>query len=170
MYSQLSLWPYCMLSLTSLAKPLCLTCPCALLYAMRRGRGGVGARADLAGPYLPADADAGWELENEDTALVRRQQLGPERPEWIQRQQQEEEEQKLLAMAQALQKGRKERRKEGKKKHKKKKKVKREKARRQHSESSCSSDSASSGASDSGSSRERRRQRKAKKGKQKKRH
>lgn len=86
--------------------------PCSELLpkcmpAVYRGRGGSGARSEMPGPYLPAGEVAGRELENEDTELVRRQQLGPNPPDWLQRQrqQQEEEEQKLRAMAAALQRG-----------------------------------------------------------------
>ncbi|KAL4435873.1 hypothetical protein ABPG77_000635 [Micractinium sp. CCAP 211/92] len=128
-----------------------------------RGRGGSGARAEMPGPYLPAGEAASWEPENEDTELVRRQQLGPDLPDWLQRQRQQEqekEERELLAMALALQrggKGRKERRK-GKRR------------RRSGSEDSSRDGSSRDSDEDSDSARvsQRRQQRKEKRKKKEK--
>ncbi|KAI7846125.1 hypothetical protein COHA_000386 [Chlorella ohadii] len=136
------------------------------------GRGGVGSRMDVPGPYLPPPGEGNAELDNEDTAVVRRQALGPERPQWLQqqqeqqqraeaaaerqRQQREREERKLLALAEELRGGRRSRQKE--------KKRRRSRGRSSDSGSSGSSSSGSDSESSksSGSSAERRRRKEKK--------
>ncbi|EFN53384.1 hypothetical protein CHLNCDRAFT_137165 [Chlorella variabilis] len=116
-----------------------------------RGRGGVGSRMDVPGPYLPSGETA--ELANDDTELVRRQQLGPARPEWLQRQEQEQEERELIAMGEALQQ-----RRRGKKQRR------RGDGARSGSGSSSSSGGGSGGSSsDSSAERRRRKRRRSKK-------
>ena len=48
-----------------------------------RGRGALGLRMDEAGPFMEPPAGGG-ELENEDTAVLRRGPVGPAKPEWLQ--------------------------------------------------------------------------------------